>query len=94
MVNPDPKFVILKTKRRPQRLEADFFDPMLSPKLATNSLKIKFSGGYTYGLGMMVTIPTPKLHPSIQFLDMKKIQAGGGVVYKTDSMQFKILKVS
>ena len=43
MVYHDPKFLILKTKRRPHfflRLEADFFYPMLSRKaFATNSLK-------------------------------------------------------
>ena len=42
MVYPDPKFLISKTKKQPHfflRLEANFFDPMLSQKVfATNSL--------------------------------------------------------
>jgi hypothetical protein len=43
MVYPDPKSMIFKTKKWPHfflRLEADFYDPMLSRKaFATNSLK-------------------------------------------------------
>ena len=43
MVYPDPKFFIFKIKKWSHfflRLEADFFDPMLSRKaFATNSLK-------------------------------------------------------